>query len=116
MSKTVTQIHETHWHEFLDNQLHTALYESWWHRDRINYWRHTRLLAPALEVLGAIRPKQWLTVGDGAGTDDWRLIDAGLGQVLATDLDDTVLKKTKNAGFIQHYQVANAEALPFGKH
>lgn len=113
MSKTVTQIHETHWHDFLDDQLHAALYESWWHKDRINYWRHTRLLEPALEVLGAFRPKTWLTIGDGAGTDAWRLIDAGLGEVLATDLEDTVLKKTKEAGYISHYQVANAEKLPF---
>jgi ubiquinone/menaquinone biosynthesis C-methylase UbiE len=113
VSKTVTQIHETHWHDFLDDQLHAALYESWWHKDRINYWRHTRLLEPALEVLGAFRPKTWLTIGDGAGTDAWRLIDAGLGKVLATDLEDTVLKKTKEAGYISDYQVANAEKLPF---
>jgi len=113
VSKTVTEIHETHWHDFLDDQLHAALYESWWHKDRINYWRHTRLLAPALEVLGVFRPKTWLTIGDGAGTDAWRLIDAGLGEALATDLEDTVLKKTKEAGYISQYQVANAEKLPF---
>ncbi len=113
MSKTVTQIHETHWHDFLDDQLHAALYESWWHKDRINYWRHTRLLAPALEVLGVFKPKTWLTIGDGAGTDAWRLIDAGLGEVMATDLDDTILRKTRNAGYINQYQIANAEKLPF---
>lgn len=113
MSKTVTQIHETHWHDFLDDQLHAALYESWWHKDRINYWRHTRLLAPALEVLGVFRPKTWLTIGDGAGTDAWRLIDAGLGEAMATDLDDTILRKTRSAGYINQYQIANAEKLPF---
>ena len=113
MSSTVTQIHESHWRNFLDDQLHAALYESWWHKDRINYWRHTRLLAPALEILGSFGKRTWLTVGDGAGTDAWRLIDAGLGEVLATDLDDTMLAKTKAAGFINNYQVANAEKLPF---
>ena len=113
MNSTVTQIHEAHWANFLDDQLHAALYESWWHKDRINYWRHTRLLAPALEVLGGFKGRTWLTIGDGAGTDAWRLMDAGLGEVLATDLDDTILRKTKEAGYISQYQVANAEKLPF---
>ena len=33
--------------------------------------------------------------------------------MLATDLYDTMLAKTKAAGFINNYQIANAEKLPF---
>jgi len=106
-------LHVDHWHGFMDDRHQAALYESWWHDDRVNYWRHTRLLAPVLEVLGGLKKTSWLTIGDGAGTDAWRLLKAGFGPVLATDLDTTVLERTKRLGHITDYQVANAERLPF---
>jgi len=109
-------LHVDHWHGFMDDRRQAALYESWWHDDRVNYWRHTRLLAPVLEVLGGLKKTSWLTIGDGAGTDAWRLLKAGFGPVLATDLDTTVLERSKRLGYITDYQAANAERLQFANH
>lgn len=89
-----------------------SLYDSWWTPGTVNYWRHTRLLAPVF-VLAGLKNLSWLTIGDGAGTDAWRLLQAGFKEVLATDLDDTVLRQTKEAGFINNYRVENAERLTF---
>lgn len=110
---TLNEIHEKHWAEYMKNDLQRAQYESWWNTTTVNYWRHTRLLAPALEVLGSLKNFSWLTIGDGAGTDAWRLTDAGFREALATDLDDTVLRQTKESGFIKCYQIENAEKLSF---
>lgn len=107
------EIHEKHWSEFLHDNQQRSLYDSWWRPGTVNYWRHTRLLAPVLEVLQGLREHSWLTIGDGAGTDAWRLGQAGFKTVLATDLDDTVLKQTQASGYIERYQIENAEKLSF---
>ncbi len=106
-------LHQTHWQQFMSNDLFAALYESWWHDDRINYWRHTRLLEPALTLLTEFGDRSWLTLGDGAGTDAWRLRKRGFTDITATDLDATMLKRSKEAGYITKYEVANAEKLRF---
>lgn len=110
---TLAEIHEKHWSEFMDDAHHRSLYSSWWKPGTVNYWRHTRLLSPVLEVLSGLKNYSWLTIGDGAGTDAWRLLQAGFMEVLATDLDGTVLQQTKESGYISNYQIENAEALSF---
>jgi hypothetical protein len=70
-------------------------------------------LAPVLDVLSGLTNHSWLTVGDGAGMDAWRLLQAGFKDVLATDLDDTVLRQTKENGQITNFSIENAEALSF---
>lgn len=97
----------------MDDTHQRSLYDSWWNPGTVNYWRHTRLLSPVLEVLVGLREHSWLTIGDGAGTDAWRLLQAGFKEVLATDLDDTVLKQTQASGYIDRYQIENAEKLSF---
>lgn len=97
----------------MNNELFAALYESWWHDDRINFWRHTRLMDPALSLLTEFGDRSWLTLGDGAGTDAWRLEKRGFKHVVATDLDSTVLERTQRDGRIKSYAVANAEQLDF---
>ena len=108
----MNQIHEKHWAEFMGDTQKRSLYDSWWTPGTVNYWRHTRLLAPVL-LLAGFTDYSWLTIGDGAGTDAWRLLQAGFKNVLATDLDDTVLRQTKEAGLITDYRVENAERLSF---
>lgn len=110
---TMNEIHEEHWNTFLQDDKQRSFYEAWWHKDRIGFWRAERLLAPVLEVLASTKNSSWLTIGDGAGTDAWILHEAGFENVLATDLDDTVLKETHRRGYIRCYQTANAEKLDF---
>jgi ubiquinone/menaquinone biosynthesis C-methylase UbiE len=108
---TMNAMHEKHWSEFMEDSHHRSLYDSWWTPGTVNYWRHTRLLAPALNILPGFGHLSWLTIGDGAGTDAWRLLQAGFQDVLATDLDDTVLRQTHGAGYISKFKVENAERL-----
>jgi hypothetical protein len=65
---SLVEIHEKHWSEFMADAHHRSLYDSWWTPGTVNYWRHTRLLAPVLEVLPGMQNLSWLTIGDGAGT------------------------------------------------
>ncbi len=109
----MVELHEKHWNGFLQDDRNRSLYESWWNADRVNFWRHTRLLSPVLEVLSAMKANSWLTIGDGSGTDAWMLLRAGFRSVLATDLDDTVLAETQRRGYIKNFKVENAEALGF---
>jgi len=110
---SMNKLHEEHWLSFMSDEHNRSLYNSWWTNGTVNYWRHTRLLAPVLEVLSELKNHTWLTVGDGAGLDAWRLLEAGFKEVLATDLDDTVLRQTKESGLITQFGVENAEALSF---
>jgi ubiquinone/menaquinone biosynthesis C-methylase UbiE len=110
-SMSMIEVHEKHWNTFMADDRQRALYESWWNADRVNFWRHTQLLAPVFEVLHSAKTCSWLTIGDGAGTDAWMMNQAGYGDVLATDLDDTVLKETHRRGHIKRFQIANAERL-----
>lgn len=108
---TMVQMHEKHWSTFMEDELHRSLYGTWWTPGTVNHWRHTRLLEPVLEVMKGLRKLSWLTVGDGAGMDAWRLLQSGFDDVTASDLDDTVLRQTFEKGHINKYRVENAESL-----
>jgi predicted O-linked N-acetylglucosamine transferase (SPINDLY family)/ubiquinone/menaquinone biosynthesis C-methylase UbiE len=110
---SMVDLHEKHWRGFLDDARNRSLYDSWWNADRVNFWRHTRLLSPVLEVLSLMKTHSWLTIGDGSGTDAWMLLRAGFQSVLATDLDEAVLAETQRRGYIRNFKVENAEALGF---
>jgi len=70
-------LHINHLHDFLQDSTQSSLYETWWDATTVNHWRHTRLMSPVLEVLSDLKKFRWLTIGDGAGMDAWRLINAG---------------------------------------
>lgn len=111
---SMMKIHQAHWGGFLEDTRNRSLYDSWWNANTVNYWRHTRLLAPVFDVLGDMKSRTWLTIGDGAGSDAWRLRSAGFASVLPTDVDDTVLTQTRQRGYIENFKIENAEALSFG--
>lgn len=110
---TMNSIHVKHWSEFLTDAHQRDLYNAWWNPDSVGQWRQARLTAAACELLIGFRNHTWLTIGDGSGSDAWRLKSCGFTDVLATDLDDTVLAKSKEAGLIDKFQVENAEKLSF---
>jgi len=75
-------------------------------------WRHDRMRATISPLLKNYPGSQWVTVGDGIGSDAHFLQKAGANAV-ATDIADTVLKKAHEAGFIKDFRKENAEALSF---
>lgn len=104
-------LHITHLQGFMQDTQGATLYESWWNDTTVNHWRHTRLMSPVLEVLADLKGFRWLTIGDGAGMDAWRLINAGFTNTVASDLSDAVLKETHKRGLIKDYCAINAEQI-----
>ena len=89
--------------------------ETWKRFDTIDAWRHKRMYDSVLPLIKAYPLSQWLTIGDGRyGTDANYLIRNNVQNVLATSIVDTLLKKSKEDGFITEYKVENAESLSFG--
>ncbi|HVZ28456.1 MAG TPA: class I SAM-dependent methyltransferase [Rhizomicrobium sp.] len=86
---------------------------SWFDSSTVDYWRHARSYEIA-DYLGGRKGEKWLTVGDGRfGLDAVRLMGRGVADVLATDLDESLLKSAKEKGVLKHYRVENAEKLSF---
>ncbi len=79
-------------------------------KDSIDYWRHERMfemLRPFIDPAD-----NWLTVGDGIGTDANWLIEQGV-KVVASDLSIDILKESFDRKFITEYKQENAEKLSF---
>lgn len=80
--------------------------------DSIDRWRHGRMY-DCIKPLIAENEK-WVTIGDGRyGSDAYFLKKRGIGQVLPTDLSETLLKLGKEKGIIDDYRIENAEHLSF---
>lgn len=64
--------------------------------------------------LGGMPQDKWVTIGDGRfGLDSARLMTHGVKNVLATDIDETLLKIAKAQGKLPDYRVEDAEKLSF---
>jgi ubiquinone/menaquinone biosynthesis C-methylase UbiE len=88
--------------------------ETWKLFDTIDAWRHKRMYDSVLPLISAYPLSKWLTIGDGRyGTDANYLIRNHVPNVMATSIVDTLLKKSKEDGFIAEYKVENAEKLSF---
>lgn len=77
-------------------------------KNSIHDWRHERMydkLQPLLRWNG-----QWLTIGDGIGTDANWLLNQGA-QAVASDIGDALLKKAQEQGFIREFRRENAEHI-----
>jgi SAM-dependent methyltransferase len=86
---------------------------SWFDLSTANSWRFERIYKIA-GYLGGLPGEKWLTVGDGRfGLDAIRLKAHGASEVLATDLDESLLRKAQQDGHLERYQVENAERLSF---
>ena len=80
--------------------------------DTVDFWRHQRMHNTLMPVIEACPSCNWLTVGDGRGTDANFLIRNGCA-ALASDIGTAFLEKMKERGFVRDYREENAEALSF---
>ena len=85
-----------------------------WREDHsVDSWRHTRMYQTIDPVLTADPQATWLTVGDGRfGRDARYILQKGV-DALPTDIAETLLAQAVQSGYIQRYQIENAEALSF---
>jgi ubiquinone/menaquinone biosynthesis C-methylase UbiE len=87
--------------------------DSWFDATTADAWRHERMYEVA-DYLGNVPGDRWLTVGDGRfGLDATRLLAHGVANVMATDIDDSLLREAAEQGRIREYSAENAEQLSF---
>ena len=68
------------------------------------------MIAPILEQ----NPNnEWLTVGDGRYGKDAKYIIENGSNAIASDISEYLLKEAKEIGYINEYQICNAESLSF---
>lgn len=87
--------------------------ESWLENKTIDSWRHLRMYFFTDPLTKAVPNAFWLTVGDGSYGKDAHYLEEHGADVLATDIDDRLLKVAKRQGYIKKYQRENAEKLSF---
>ncbi len=105
--------HEQHLKDHLNDPKRASKAKSWLEKDTVDAWRHRRMYESIDPLLEYDKDASWLTIGDGRYGLDASYIKQKGGHVLATDISDSLLKKAKDAGHIDHCQKANAEKLPF---
>lgn len=85
--------------------------QAWLRKDTADYWRHDRIRL-MVEPLLSDRAASWITIGDGRyGTDAGWLLNHGLTDVTATDLQSDLLEVARQKGVIRDYRVLNAESM-----
>ena len=95
------------------DQFPDELIESWFDEKSADAWRHQRMYEGAGLLLKS-KIDKWVTIGDGrGGLDSIRLRKLGLKSVLATDIAENLLKRSKDLGKIPDYEIVNAENLPY---
>ena len=76
-------------------------------------WRSYRLLSCLDPLLTEMRAAKWVTIGDGKWGKEAFYIQAAGVDVVATDIDVSLLESAKKRGFIREYRKENAEKLSF---
>ncbi|WP_128543033.1 class I SAM-dependent methyltransferase [Larkinella soli] len=110
MNQESYQAHEEHIVQRAASYLQTDADLSLFREGDVNYFIHRQFwqLTDALAKPGT----RWLTVGDLYGADAAYLQRRGC-DVLASDLSDAILSKTKAGNLIRDYSVENVEKLSF---
>ena len=106
------ELHEKH-HE-ITGEL-SALQQSWFTEDTVDYWRHERFYKTIVPLLKHNTNAKWITIGDGRfGLDSIKLkkIEPAL-DILPTDISPSSLEYAKQHGMITKYARVNAEAIDF---
>jgi ubiquinone/menaquinone biosynthesis C-methylase UbiE len=107
------QDNSLHYRDFIAGGKSVDMARTWLDADTVDAWRHRRMYC-ALDPLLEEESSSWLTIGDGRYGKDSRYISEKGGNVLATDIDDSLLKEAKDIGFIAKFSKENAESLSFG--
>ncbi|WP_338235573.1 class I SAM-dependent methyltransferase [Persicobacter diffluens] len=82
-----------------------------WEERSVNDWRAERLYGALDPIIQSDKSASWLTVGDGYGADAHYLLKSGVIEVLASDIEDSILSLAKASGRIKQYAALNAEAI-----
>tara|TARA_B100000212_G_scaffold341999_1_gene327073 strand:- start:1387 stop:2280 length:894 start_codon:yes stop_codon:yes gene_type:complete len=99
------------WKECITNKEKKIFSRNWIRKDTLDYWRHQRMLSPIKALIS--KGDKWLTIGDGRyGTEANFLLECGV-KAHASDLNDELLKISKDEGFIDEYSKQNGEELKF---
>lgn len=76
----------------------------------VDSWRHNRML-DFVPCIGNPNDR-WLTVGDAHGYDSIRLRNMGITQIVASNLNASVLSQAHALGHVGEYMAINAEQIP----
>jgi len=99
------EAHEAHYLNSLDH------IDRLKNKESIDYWRHNQMYQTLLPLLSD-KSSNWLTVGDGVGTDANWLLEYNE-NVVCSDISDVLLKKSKERGYIKEFSKENAEKLSY---
>lgn len=116
MSKFITSsyhAHERAYDAFSRMGDKAAHAEAWLKPGTINHWRFERMYRLADPLLESVPNATWLTVGDGRYGLDAQYLQAHGANALATDISDTLLCESKDAGLIRDFRKENAESISF---
>ncbi len=84
---------------------------TWMNNNTLGKWRMNKMLSVLKPFIN--KKYSWLTIGDGRFGSDANYIISNGGNVLATDITDTLLKIANEKGYINKYKKENAEFLSF---
>lgn len=101
-------LHEEHYSESAH-----SIAEKYLNEGTIYAWLHERLHNSISPLIEMYPNATWVTIGDGRYGNDARFIKQKGVRVLATDISDGLLKKTKGLKLIECYKKENAECLSF---
>lgn len=88
-------------------------FEKWFLKDNADFWRHRRKHEFIEPLISSSTPNKWLCVGDGRyGTSAMYLKWKGQ-QAMASDIADELLTLSHEAGYIDEFDIQNAEQLTY---
>lgn len=82
------------------------------YKGTINHWLQNQFF-DCVKPITMDKNASWLTVGDAYGHDANYLIERGVQNVIASDINDEFLAVSKEVGIVDKYSAENAEHLSF---
>ena len=107
------EMHSRSYEESSVNPENINYYRDFFNSKSIDVWRHRRMLSCIDPLLDFHPKKEWLAIGDGCYGTTSKYIEHKGSHALATDIDISALQVANLNGFLERYQYANAERLPF---
>ena len=107
------RMHAEGYQHYVADEAGRKMADTWFRDDSADAWLHLRMFRCIDPVVQEYPESRWMTVGDGRFGKDAHYLEQKGAKVLATDISDKLLAQGRARGFIQEYQVENAEALTF---